>query len=125
MGIFTALLSVALAENNQIPIGPPKGWEGLNFSVTQLVPFLITLLLIIAALVAFAFLIFGGIRWITAGGDKANTEAARNIITSALIGLAIVFSAWAILTLIQNFFNITLTTLNIPAIREFPQGGGK
>ena len=45
---------------------------------------------IAAALAAFFYLILGGFQWITSGGDKAGTEAAREKITAAFIGLAIV-----------------------------------
>lgn len=65
-------------------------------------------LLIIAALLAFFFLILGGIQWITSGGDKAGMEAARNKITHAIVGLVIVGAAWAIMMLVQNFLGITI-----------------
>jgi hypothetical protein len=70
--------------------------------------------LVIAALVFFFMLIFGGIKYITSGGDKAQTESARGTITAALIGLVIVFSAWAIITLINAFFGIDILELEIP-----------
>lgn len=65
-------------------------------------------LLVIAALLAFFFLILGGIQWITSGGDKTGMEAARNKITHAIVGLIIVGAAWAIMILIQNFLGITV-----------------
>lgn len=71
--------------------------------------------LVIAALVFFFMLIIGGIKWIMSGGDKAQTESARNQITAALVGLVIIFSAWAILTLIKNFFGVDLFSLTIPS----------
>lgn len=74
------------------------------------------LILVIAALVFFFILVIGGIKWIMSGGDKAQTEAARNQITAALVGLVIVFSAWAIAQLLATFFNIDIFTLNIPSV---------
>jgi len=74
----------------------------------QLISALVGSLLIIAALLAFFFLILGGIQWITSGGDKAGMEAARNKITHAIVGLIIVGAAWAIMILIQNFLGITI-----------------
>jgi len=73
-------------------------------------------LLIIAALLAFIFLILGGISWITSGGDKAAMETARNKITHAIVGLIIVGAAWAIMTLIQNFLGVTIIggQINLP-----------
>ena len=74
---------------------------------------LIILIFIIAATVFFFMLIWGGIQWMTAGGDKVATEAARGRITAALIGLVIVFSVYAILTLFEDIFGFSLTQLNL------------
>jgi len=74
---------------------------------------LITLLLIFASLAFFFMLIFGGIQWMTSGGDKAATEAARGRITSAVIGLIVTFSVWAIMALIEKFFGITIISGSI------------
>jgi len=67
-------------------------------------------------LVAFGFLIFGGIKWISSGGDKEQTAKAQSTITAALIGLVIVFAAWAIIKLIETFFGISILTLTIPSV---------
>src|SRR3990172_4466187 len=77
---------------------------------------LIRLVLVVAALVFFFILVIGGIRWIASGGDKAQTENARNQITAALVGLVIVFAAWAILALIKTFFNVDIFSLAIPTV---------
>lgn len=74
---------------------------------------LIILVFIIAALVFFFMFIFGGIQWITSGGDKGATESAKGRITAALIGLVIVFSVYAILNLINTLTGVDLTDLDI------------
>lgn len=76
----------------------------------------ISLILIVAAVIFFFMLVIGGVRWILSGGDKGQTEAARSQITAALIGLVIVFAAWAIATLIGSLFGITIFsgTINLP-----------
>ena len=86
-----------------------------NLTIGGIVSGMIKLILIIAFLVFFFFLVYGGIRWIASGGDKAQTETARNQITSALIGLVIVVSAWAIVELINRFFGINIFELNLPS----------
>ncbi len=65
-------------------------------------------IIILAALIAFVYLLLGGIQWITSGGDKTAMEAARNKITHAIVGLVIVASAWAIMALVQNFLGISV-----------------
>ena len=63
----------------------------------------LSFVMVIAALLVFLYLIWGGIEWITSGGDKGKTESARNKITSAIIGLIVVAASYAILTLALNF----------------------
>lgn len=101
----------------QINLAPGGGLAGdLNtITISGLISALIILILVVAAVVFFIMLLIGGIRWMTAGGDKAATEAARNQITAALVGLVIVFAAWAILSLVEAFFGVDLTGgLDIP-----------
>jgi hypothetical protein len=95
-----------------------------QFTITsfgQLISALVGTMMIVAALLAFFFLILGGIQWITAGGDKAGMETARNKITHAIVGLIIVGAAWAIMMLVQNFLGITIigSSFSFPT----PQGG--
>lgn len=86
-------------------------------NIGQLLSAVVGLLLIISALLAFFFLILGGIQWITSGGDKAGMEAARNKITHAIVGLIIVGAAWAVMILVQNFLGVTIigSSFTLPA----------
>lgn len=74
----------------------------------------IGLVLIVSALASFIFLIWGGFQWITSGGDKAGVEAAQHRIQAALLGLFIVFAAWAIMTVAGQFLGFDLTNMKIP-----------
>jgi hypothetical protein len=69
-----------------------------------------------AGVAAFVSLLLGGLQWILAGGDKEGTDKARKRIVSALIGLAIVFSAYALLFIIRTLFNVDLIQFNIERI---------
>ncbi len=84
--------------------------------IGQLISALVGTVLIIAALLAFLYLILGGIKWITSGGDKAGMEEARNKITHAIVGLIIVGAAWSIMTLVQNFLGVQIIggSINLP-----------
>lgn len=77
-------------------------------NIGQLISAVVGLLLILAGILAFLYLILGGIQWITAGGDKAGMETARNKITHAIVGLIIVGAAWALMILVQNFLGVTI-----------------
>lgn len=76
------------------------------------------IILIIAALAAFVFLIMGGLQWVTSGGDKAKVEEAQNKIQAALIGLFVVFAAWAIMVVVGQVLGIDLYNLSIPKIMD-------
>jgi hypothetical protein len=77
---------------------------------------LLNVMLGVAGVASFIFLLWGGLQWIMAGGDKEGTEKARKKITAALIGLAIVFSAYALLFILRTLFNIDLIQVNLQTI---------
>ncbi len=106
MKVFAADPQITIKQPPNIKIG----------DVGQLISAVVGTLLIVAALLAFFYLILGGIQWITSGGDKAGMEAARNKITHAIVGLIIVGAAWAIMLLVQNFLGVTIIggQLNFP-----------
>ena len=67
--------------------------------------------IIIAAILVFLYLVWGGIEWITSAGDKTKTETAQKRISNAIIGLAIVATAWAVWNIILYFFGVNLDAL--------------
>lgn len=69
---------------------------------------LTSVVFIIAGLAAFFYLILGGFQYITSGGDKAGAQAARDRITYAILGLAIIAAAAAILGVAQAIFGIQI-----------------
>lgn len=85
-----------------------------TITLSQIISGLIKGAMVVAAVIFFFMLIIGGIRWIASGGDKSATEGARSQITAALVGLIVVFAAWAIVTLINAFFGINIFSLTLP-----------
>lgn len=104
--VFAADPNITIPQPANIKIG----------DIGMLISALVGVLLILAALLAFFYLILGGIQWITSGGDKAGMEAARNKITHAIVGLIIVGAAWAVMILVQNFLGVSIIggTLSFP-----------
>jgi len=120
-GVYFVSATNVFAQNqptiNLKPGGQFAALENISFS--SLVSGGIRLILVVAALLFFFMLVIGGIQWIVAGGDKTGAENARKRIQNALVGLAIVFAAWAIVTLINTLFGVNIFQLSIPSF----QGG--
>jgi hypothetical protein len=76
------------------------------------------LLFFFAAVLAFVFIVIGGIQWITAGGDKIAAQAARDRITAAVVGLLIVVAAFAITFIVTSALNINI----FGGVIDFPGG---
>jgi len=64
---------------------------------------------VFAALLSLTWLIWGGIEFITSGGNQDRTKSAKDKITSALFGLGIVAVTWAIWRLVIYFFGLSST----------------
>lgn len=120
-------LGIALPAFAQVSIDPcPKGeGGGTDFSglcnldannIGTVVSGVITVALIGAAIIALFFLIWGGIRWITSGGDKAKVDSARQTIIASIIGLIIALLAFFIITVVLGLFNLSLTDLTLPKL---------
>lgn len=114
------LLSTRFAFAEVIETCPKPPFDKLcRFTSGQfgpLVGLVITLLFIIAVIVALIFLIYGGIKWIISGGDKAALDSARNHIVAAIVGLVIVFLAYFIIQIVGGFFGISILNLTLPSI---------
>ncbi|MBP7842983.1 hypothetical protein KA017_03180 [Candidatus Woesebacteria bacterium] len=82
-------------------VTPDFFFTDIGVLITKLLNFV----MVLGALLVFMYLIWGGIEWITSGGDKGKTEAARGKITAAVIGLIVLAASWAILGLVLNFLN--------------------
>lgn len=80
---------------------------GFATDIGALINAVLSFVMVLGALLVFFYLIWGGIEWITSGGDKGKTEGARNKITAAVIGLIILAASYAILQLILRFLGFT------------------
>ncbi|MFA5070511.1 MAG: Ig-like domain-containing protein [Patescibacteria group bacterium] len=57
----------------------------------------------IISLVAVAYLIYGGILWLTSAGNEEKIKKAKKTILNAIIGVIIVLLSWAIFLLVTHF----------------------
>lgn len=95
-----AFVTAAPAVLAQTGVEPPPYYFT---DIGELIQKALNFVMVLGALLVFMYLIWGGIEWITSGGDKGKTEGARNKITAAVIGLIVLAASWAILGLVLNF----------------------
>jgi len=76
---------------------------GFATNVGTLFNAILSLVMLLGALLVFLQLILAGFYWITSGGDKGKVDSARQRLIAAIIGLIILASSFAILTLGLNF----------------------
>lgn len=81
----------------------PPGGSIPEVSADSIPQFVINWIFYIGIVLAVAYLMYGGIRWITSGGDKTKVESARKHIISAVIGLVVVVGTFTILNLLFSF----------------------
>ncbi|OGM32710.1 hypothetical protein A2803_01495 [Candidatus Woesebacteria bacterium RIFCSPHIGHO2_01_FULL_44_21] len=77
-----------------------------------------TIILIVGALYFFFQLLTGGVEWIGSGGDKAKLEGARQKLINAVIGLVLLFSAWAVVQLVEAVFGVNILNLDVPVVGQ-------
>jgi len=84
---------------------------------------LINLIFILSVIVALLYLIWGGFKWLTSGGDKTAVQGAREHIVAAIVGLVVIFMSYFILNFIVGFFlpGFSLRNFTIPSVTN-PSG---
>jgi len=82
----------------------PSAGEGSNAEATllQVVGRLIGAFLSLLGIVFFGLMLYGGWKWMMAAGKDDEINSAKAIIRSAIIGLSIIISAYAITYFVTN-----------------------
>ncbi|MFB6181667.1 MAG: IPT/TIG domain-containing protein, partial [Candidatus Magasanikbacteria bacterium] len=83
------------------------GDAGLITVVTRIINVFLGLL----GIIALVLIIYGGYKWMTAGGNEEDVQQAKDILTNATIGLVIIMSSFAIANFILEQFQ-QATTVN-------------
>ena len=83
---------------------------GLIYFQGKIVPFVVSLLLFLVIVLALGYLIYGGILWITSGGDKEGMTKAKNTVSHALVGLALGLASFIIVNILFSFFGVGFST---------------
>ena len=84
---------------------PDAGTDPSNF-VASLIKNGITLLIIVAFVVALIWMIFAGYSFIFAGDDPKKVSSAWSRIYLGLLGLVIIIASYALIVLVETVFNV-------------------
>lgn len=79
---------------DKVPTGPS--------SIADLVAFIFTTVISLSGAIMLVMLLFGGVTYLTAGGNDENTAKAKKIMLNAVIGLIIVLASYGVGTWILD-----------------------
>lgn len=85
-------------------------------TLPEIIGSVIQTLLSFVGVLLLGYLLYGGFRWMTAGGDTSKVKEARQYITNAIIGLVIIVASYAIATFVLD----QLTTISTGVTAEAP-----
>lgn len=98
-----AVTTTALAATQDFTIvAPPGKTIPASTSIGTIINNALVIIFSVAALLVLVMLIIGAMQWILSGGDKEAVQKARERITAALIGLAILALAFLIVNVVGN-----------------------
>jgi len=75
-----------------------------NVTMITIIARVIKFVLGIVGVLALIMIIYGGILWMTSGGNVDQVKKGRNTLVWAILGLAIVFFAYSIVTFVIKKF---------------------
>mgnify|MGYP000468685143 CR=1 FL=1 len=102
--------------------GAEKGESLEAMTLPQFAKKLIKAAFLIAGILAFSMIVWGGYEYLTSGGNPTKQQSALQRITYAIIGLILLFAFWIILNTINP--DILKTTDLKQGIKENWDGGG-
>lgn len=92
MPVLATSLDTGINYGTATGLGTKDIREGVMSIVNVLLGFL--------GILAIIIILWGGFRWLTSGGNEEKVGEAKKIITSGIIGLVIIFTAYAIATFV-------------------------
>ena len=74
---------------------------------------IINMAAVLAGVATIFFIVWGGIRFITSGGDPAKVEGARKTITYAIVGFVIIVLAFVIIKVFSGITGVECRYLGV------------
>lgn len=110
--LFAPQLVHAQITNTAVPGGDSPTDSPAQFAIT--IATLWQTIIIVGGLAFILYFLWGGLQWITAGGDKSKIEEARGKITQGLVGLAILAASFVIVKFFQTAIGLDLLNIVWP-----------
>ena len=90
---------------NDVPQAYTAGQAYTLVEIVKIIGEIRNFVLIVGIIIVLIFLIWGGVTYMTAGGDATKIATAKSRIVAAVIGAAIVIGAFAILATIKGILD--------------------
>ena len=84
-------------------VGKAYGQSGMptaDYDIRLMVARIIRIVLELLGIIFLVLIIYAGFKWMTAGGDEEKVTSAKKLLTNSVIGLIIIFAAFAIATFV-------------------------
>jgi hypothetical protein len=107
IGILVLIISCFIADVVlAVEIENPLQANSFEELVEKIIDFLVKIGIIIAPI----FIIFAGFLFLTAGGDPAKINTAKNLILWTLVGIAILLIGKGFISILEQIFEVKETT---------------
>lgn len=116
--IASSAFAAPMTGQTLCPGGSSNFFSLCNVTISKVIGPLINLIFVVAVIAALLYLVYGGFRWLTSGGDKSAVAAAREHIVAAIVGLVIIFLSYFVLQIVISFFvpDFSFTNFSLPQI---------
>jgi hypothetical protein len=107
LGMTLLVLAVAMPVLAADPFGledtaNASGLSGYGNNIPVMIGNILGSVLGLVAVIFFALMLYGGMLWMTARGDDAQTKKATGTITAAIVGIMIILASYAITSFVFN-----------------------
>ena len=99
---------LALTLPDGYTIGEPEGFKFGEAKISDVISALLPYVFVLAGLILFGFLIFGGFELLTSAGNPEKVKSAQGKITNAIVGFIIIFLSYWIVQILEIIFGISI-----------------
>ncbi|RJR32193.1 hypothetical protein C4569_00565 [Candidatus Parcubacteria bacterium] len=108
MSGFLVMARASLAQENGFGTSYLQELNLGDVSLMELIINMINVILGFLAIITIIIILWGGFRWLTAGGSEDKVAEAKKTIVNGVIGLVIIIASYAITTFLIE--NLTIST---------------